>query len=330
MSVVVDDRKSYEMTLSHIDVNRTREAALRLCTRTPGRPDDPAWVDAARQTWQELPISLRRRVAAFRRDPGPYGLLLLRGLPVGAETLPPTPTVRGSVQREPSIAAAVLLMTACGLGDPGAFRPEKGGTLVQDVVPVPGMEHVQGNVGSTLLTFHNENAFHPHRPDFVMLLCLRADPAGLAGLRVSCIRTVYPFLSEDTRRALFSPEFRTEAPPSFGSGAGEAPNHSVLSGDPADPDLRVDLAATRGTTQRAAEALLVLQEQFDQTAATISLAPGEMAMVDNRITVHGRTAFRPRYDGTDRWLQRTFVLADLRRSRGLRPHDGYVLGVDTK
>jgi L-asparagine oxygenase len=47
--------------------------------------------------------------------------------------------------------------------------------------------------------------------------------------------------------------------------------------------------------------------------------------VDNRVTVHGRTAFQPRYDGRDRWLQRTFALADLRRSRGYRPNDGYVL-----
>jgi len=48
-------------------------------------------------------------------------------------------------------------------------------------------------------------------------------------------------------------------------------------------------------------------------------------IVDNRVTVHGRTAFRPRYDGADRWLQRTFAVADLRRSRDHRPDDGYIL-----
>jgi L-asparagine oxygenase len=41
--------------------------------------------------------------------------------------------------------------------------------------------------------------------------------------------------------------------------------------------------------------------------------------------VHGRTGFAPRYDGKDRWLQRTFVMNDLRRSRFQRPGDGYVL-----
>jgi L-asparagine oxygenase len=41
--------------------------------------------------------------------------------------------------------------------------------------------------------------------------------------------------------------------------------------------------------------------------------------------VHGRTAFTPRYDGRDRWLQRIFSLRDLRRSRDFRPDDGHVL-----
>ena len=33
--------------------------------------------------------------------------------------------------------------------------------------------------------------------------------------------------------------------------------------------------------------------------------------VDNRRAVHGRSEFRARFDGTDRWLQRTFVVDDL-------------------
>ncbi|MEU0410586.1 clavaminate synthase family protein [Streptomyces griseorubiginosus] len=316
----------YDMTLTWQDAQLVEEIAWKLAGRTSGRPDDPEWVAAARNSWHELPPAPRRILAEFRRDSGPQGALLLRGLPVDAMELPPTPNVDGSVQRDPSLAAALLLMIASGLGDPGAFRPEKGGALVQDVVPVPGMEEFQGNAGSTLLTFHNENAFHEHRPDFVMLLCLRADPEGRAGLRTACIRQVLPLLPEETVRALWAPEYITAPPPSFGLGdAGTAPA-PVLTGDPHDPDIRVDIAATSPVTERAAQALRALQDLFDRTAATHRLQPGELAIVDNRVTVHGRTEFTPRYDGTDRWLQRTFVLTDLRRSRALRPADGYVLG----
>ncbi|WP_374776248.1 TauD/TfdA family dioxygenase [Streptomyces sp. NBC_01310] len=55
------------------------------------------------------------------------------------------------------------------------------------------------------------------------------------------------------------------------------------------------------------------------------LQPGELAFVDNRVAVHGRTSFRPRYDGRDRWLHRTFVHLDNRRTTGYRGNSGFML-----
>jgi L-asparagine oxygenase len=55
------------------------------------------------------------------------------------------------------------------------------------------------------------------------------------------------------------------------------------------------------------------------------LEPGDMVFVDNRLVVHGRIAFWPRYDGTDRWLHRIFVHLDNRRSRSRRVGNGAVL-----
>lgn len=66
--------------------------------------------------------------------------------------------VHGDDRRMDVIALQVRLV-ACGLGDLAAYRAEKSGALVQDVVPVPGRERFSGNAGSALLTFHNENAF---------------------------------------------------------------------------------------------------------------------------------------------------------------------------
>ena len=299
--------------------------ARRLCATGDREVDDPAFLATARQLWEEVPAALRRAIREFRRDSGPHGMRVLEGLPVDEAGLPPTPSVRGSVQRTADVPGALLLLFAHGLGDPVAFRKEKSGAMVQDVVPVPGDEDVQGNVGSVLLSFHNENAFHAHRPDFVMLLCLRADHDGAAGLRTSCVRAAAAGLSEQSRRVLFQDEFITEPPPSFGTDGGAAEAHAVLTGAPDDPDVRVDFAATRPLTAAAETALADLAAQFEKCAHTLVLRPGDLAIVDNRVTVHGRTAFRPRYDGRDRWLQRTFALTDLRRSRDFRPGDGHVL-----
>jgi L-asparagine oxygenase len=50
-----------------------------------------------------------------------------------------------------------------------------------------------------------------------------------------------------------------------------------------------------------------------------------MAFMDNRVLVHGRGAFTPRYDGRDRWLHRIFVHLDNRRTSDSRIDSGPVL-----
>nr|WP_228532990.1 TauD/TfdA family dioxygenase [Micromonospora sp. ANENR4] len=280
------------------------------------------WIDLVRRNWERMPERVRQFVRAFRRYGNDDGYLLVRGLPAEAGPLEYTPNGPASVRREPSVPAAVLMLFATGLGDPVAYQPEKSGGLVQDVVPVPGMETFQGNAGSTaVLSFHVENAFHEHRPEYITLLCLRADHEGEAGLRIASIRRALRHLDGGTVDVLSAAEFRTAAPPSFGHRDRSVP-HAILTGE---ADLRVDLSATTATTERAAAAVRALTRALEAVAVTIHLEPGDWAIVDNRTAVHGRSPFTPRYDGYDRWLQRTYIATDLRRSRSLRPGDGHVI-----
>jgi alpha-ketoglutarate-dependent taurine dioxygenase len=41
------------------------------------------------------------------------------------------------------------------------------------------------------------------------------------------------------------------------------------------------------------------------------LEPGDLLVVDNHRCIHGRTPFAARHDGSDRWLQRSFVVDEL-------------------
>ncbi|NYE44710.1 TauD/TfdA family dioxygenase [Streptomyces fulvorobeus] len=270
---------------------------------------------------------MRRQVRRFRRHSGPTGTLVISGLPAGQEALPATPAEPGSVQRQATIAAAMLTMVACGLGEPIAYLAEKSGALIQDVVPVPGQETFHGNAGSVPLSFHTENGFHPHPPDYVVFLCLRADHDRRAGMCIAGIRQALPHLTPASRQALFTPEFRTTPPPSFGPAASEpdAKPRTVLSGAVEDPDIRMAQLVTTPLTPQAATALTEFGHACEATAHTLHLTPGDLVILDNRVTVHGRTAFHPRYDGADRWLQRTYVTADLRGSRDHRPDDGHIL-----
>jgi len=328
MTVQLDLRPETDLDV-RLDLTDAEQRAVRADAQAAmiagGRGlDSRRFVDAARAQWEHLPIRLRQRVRAYRRDSGASGTLLLRGMPID-DMLPGTPTAAGSVRRTATVASTGLALIALGLGEPVAFAPEKSGALVQDVVPVPALAASQSNGGSVALTLHTENAFHPHRPDYVLLLCLRPDPERTAALRVSSIRSALPLLDPDDVEALRSPWYLTGPPPSFGSASGGTRPHPVIHGGDDDPDVTVDFNATRATRPQAAAALDRLGQAMDATAADLRLLAGDLAVVDNRIAVHGRSGFQPGYAGHDRWLHRMFAQIDLRRSRAARPGDGHVL-----
>ncbi|MGX7824500.1 TauD/TfdA family dioxygenase [Actinokineospora sp. 24-640] len=291
----------------------------------PGRIDDRSWVAAVRELSALLPVRLRQTLRRFTWDPGSDAAMVLRNLPVSPETMPATPSARGSVQRVPAVPSAVAALIALHLGELVAFREEKSGALVQDVVPVPGMESFQGNAGSTTLSMHVENAFHANRPDYVGLLCLRNDHDNIAGLQTACVRNALALVDESTREILHQPRFVTEAPGSFGGNAAPPAPAGILRGHPDDPDIVVDFESTRPLDDDAARAMRALGIALSEVRQTHILEPGDFAFVDNRLTLHGRTSFRPRYDGRDRWLHRVFVQLDFRSSRRLRPGNGQVI-----
>ncbi|WP_415954486.1 TauD/TfdA family dioxygenase [Streptomyces sp. KLOTTS4A1] len=301
------------------------ESAEALCGIAPGLVDDDRWVAAARRLSSELPSRLRTRLRRFTWDAGTDAMLLLRNLPVDPATTPPTPSVPGSVQRAATVPAAAAMLIGMAMGEVVAFDKEKSGALVQDVVPVPGMEAFQGNAGSVRLNMHTENAFHALRPDLVGLMCLRNDHENVAKLRVASVRRIVPLLPESVRAVLHEPRFVIAAPASFDMPPGSEQPRGVLSGSVEDPDLTVDFSSTTALDDEAADALHLLEKAVERTYQDLLLAPGDLAFVDNRMALHGRSAFEPRYDGADRWLQRVFVHIDHRRSRALRPNGGQVL-----
>lgn len=313
------------ITLTREEKIEVDTIARYLAGRPPRLLDAIDWLSSARELSSNLPARLRQMLRRFTWDSGQEAVLLVRNLPVAADELPDTPNVPGSVQRDATVPAAAEVLVGLQLGELISFAEEKSGALVQDVVPVPGMEKFQGNAGSVMLSMHVENAFHVHRPDYVGLHCLRNDHDNIAGLQVASIRNALPTLPRSVRTVLHERRFFTDPPASFG-GLQNAPEpHGILSGSVDDPDIKIDFASTYPLDAEAKTAMTTLGEALRAVRRTIILEPGDLAFVDNRLALHGRTEFTPRYDGRDRWLQRIFVHRDFRKSRELRDEGGHVL-----
>ena len=271
---------------------------------------------------QELPVTLRRSLVDFRL--GDDGGLVIAGLPIVDEDLGSSPPVTIAPPRHGELARAdaMLLLIASFLGYPIAQAGVDEGRLVRDVSPKPGHETTQlGSSSSGELMWHNEDAYHPLRPDWICLLCLR-NPDRTA---TSFARIVDVPLDEPTRSLLFEPRFHIEPDSSNTASATAAPPPPVpvLSGDKNSPFVRLDPAfMTRSPADDASgEALETAIKAIDRGLQNVSLAAGEIMIIDNLRSVHGRRPFTARYDGADRWLRVVHATADLRRSEGFRTGD---------
>lgn len=266
---------------------------------------------------RRFPPDLYDALVDFGDDSGTTGALLLRNLPVG--TIPPTPPTPTTPTGKSLHSEALLLAAGRLLGQPVGYAAEHGGDLVQNIVPMASTATRQISTSSrATLLFHTETAFHPHRPRYLLLLCLRGDPAAQTTLTSSSL--LIEHLAERHRAVLFQARFRTALDESHRQGAAQrfGPPRPVFEGDPRHPTMVFDADLMVGTDDEATEALEAVNHAVATHHLSVTLESGDLLVIDNFRAIHGRGAFVARFDGTDRWLQRTFVVSDLAPSAGAR------------
>jgi L-asparagine oxygenase len=287
-----------------------------LAERPALAPTDSGFVRSAGHATRLLPDEIHRALIDFADLGDPSGALLLRNVPTGF--LPPTPLERGPIHKSDSTSEFALLAIARLLGQPVGYLPEHGGAIIQNLFPVETTATQQVSTSSSVdLFFHTETAFHPHRPRYLLLLCLRGDPNARTTLcSIDAVREDFTTAELDVLRA---PRFRTGVDASFG---GLADDHgdtiAVLSGTHEQPTLVFDADLMIGVDHEAERLLQKLSARISERATAVVLEPGDLLVIDNNRAVHGRSPFQARFDGSDRWLQRTFVVSDLAASASER------------
>lgn len=265
----------------------------------------------------EMPRFVRRMLLEFQVRSNSEGILLIRGLPIDPglyRTHTPSDGLR-SKAKTTYVSERCLAMIGSRLGHLVSYIQEKNGDLFQNLVPVQGNERIQASSGSqTRLQFHRETVFHPYPPEFLLLFCLRPDHEHIAETTYASITHALPLLSDAHKDLLFQPLYRTGVDYSFGNIQSDKTNGKVLPvlyGHRNDPFLNYDEDLMEAMTPEAEEALEALKEAIASVYRGIKLDVGDLLCIDNRRTAHGRSSFVPRYDGFDRWLQRSFVVRDL-------------------
>ena len=220
-------------------------------------------------------------------------------------------------------AKQTLLQYAAKFGHAISYIQEQQGSLIQNIVPVHKTETQQISTSSKVeLGLHTEAAFHPYKPDYVMLLCIRGEQKAIT--TYDNLSDILSQLDLETRRVLKQKWFTTGIDLSFRTN--EEPDKNIPISIVGELDgmltLIYDEVLIQGTNDLAREALEKVKQAIKNCTQEIVLNTGNLLVINNRNTIHGRKPFQPRYDGTDRWVQRVLIRKKLPPSNQL---DGRII-----
>ncbi len=295
--------------------------------------DDPELLFNAPLYARELPLRVQEYLNRFRREE--WGYALISGH-AEEDSFGPTPPHWADLPSPSPTLARDLLLVVYGalLGDVFGWSTQQDGRIVHDVLPIKENEGLQlGTAADVELCWHTEDAFHPLRPDWVILTCIR-NPTATPTV-IACADDLK--LPDDARSVLFEDRFRilpdnshlpTHNSTSAATGFDEIgrlstmpPAIALMYGEPDRPYLRADESFWEVADSGDAEAVTALRRltaEIQRNLHEIVFRPGDFCFLDNFKSVHGRRPFVPLYDGSDRWLKRVCVARDLRKSRAER------------
>lgn len=276
----------------------------------------------AHRAARQLPDRLVELLADFAYRGSDTGTLLLDRLPVVEPS--PTPPDNRSHLAEATPLARMQAIVNHSCGQMVAYEAEGHGRLYQDMVPNRAMALSQTSLGSGVeLELHTEQAFSKLRPDILSLACLRGHPD--AKTYVLPAHVLLEHMTSFERKLLRRELWTTGVDGSFKLGGHEFMEGDVrgplaiIAGAEDDPTIVFDQDLMSGITDEAQALIARVLDIYRAHRFSVTLEPGQILLVDNVRAVHGRSTFTPNFDGSDRFISRSFAIRDLVRTRYARP-----------
>jgi L-asparagine oxygenase len=206
---------------------------------------------------------------------------------------------------------------------------QEGASLVSDVAAKQGKARSLTGIGSVPLDLHIENAFgrtfqRDLAPAGLALVGVCREPGRSPATPVADARLALAALAPAQAAILREPRFLIARPERW-RGPDKAPHRrtAIATGSATAPAF---IIATYGDMIKpcdaeAADALAAFIAALERGAVDLAIEPGRLVLIDNRVILHGRRGYRPRFTlagAPYRWLQRMFWTRALEDFAGWR------------
>lgn len=250
------------------------------------------------------------------------------------QNIPDTPPNNKHKTGEKTILAKIQALLVSFISNLVFYEAEGYGRIFQDIVPDITMKNEQSSVGSNKeLEIHTEQAFSKLKPDFLSLACVRGDKSALT--YILPLNTILRYLDGPAKKLIQTPLWKIGVDYSFelngnefidGNERGPIPIININGEDTyaeQDPLLVFDQDLMIGITEEANDIIKKITNIYYEHRIQHCLQPGEIVIINNNKAVHGRSGFKPNYNGKDRFLIRCFGMTNenYQRTSYARTHD---------
>lgn len=315
---------NFVIDLSEEEIDALLNLGYNLTISPSDQPEE--YCKKSKDLSSDLPIRIRNILQKFAQHGSPTGFLLIQNIPTDRFFIPSTPSNNDSKSGEKTVLSCIQSILLHSISEMIAYEAEGFGRLFQDVVPSKNMEQFQTSLSSGVeLELHTEQAFSKLRPDILSLACLRGDLSAFTYLLP--VQSIIENMDVEEVKILQQPLWKIGVDLSFKLNGNEFLEGDIrgpfpiLQGNMEDPQLVFDQDLTIGITEEAENLKNKIIQLYYKHRIHHNLKPGEILFIDNQRAVHGRSSFRPRYDGLDRFLIRSFSVYNYERTKYAREDD---------
>jgi len=259
-----------------------------------------------------LPKVLEDAAAELEDRSSDASVLKVENYPIDGH-LGPTPTELVYRSQKPTFTSelGMLILTQLLDGSPFALDTDNKGKFFRNIYPVEVNKNLQSSHSSlTELTPHTEHSCYTVNPEYVCLLGLRS-PA-VVNTNLYSMDLVEAQLSAKERFLIREPKFVTLLDHYLWEydSSESVPFPLVRETEEGQSEWRFDVEYTKGKDDEHQAVLETISGKLDDVTTGVDIKAGTLVVFNNKRVMHAREAFDPKYDGTDRWIQRLIIGGD--------------------